>query len=134
MLLLLGFKITPSHGRKSIVTALRIYTANNNPNADPIAYRLQGRDISGANVRTRYASDICWDLDLYQVVMSSCDSEKQSQRFYMTSQGEIKNKALPGYCMDARYVRLEKCDFIAVVELLCHSWNFFWLLIFNVTG
>lgn len=110
MLLSLGFKITPSHNRKSVVTALRIYTANNNPGADPVAYRLQGRDISGANVRTRHASDICWDLDLegYQLVMNSCDSEKQSQRFYMTLQGEIKNKALPGYCMDARYVRLGK--------------------------
>jgi len=99
-----GMSISPSHGRMSVVTGLRIYTANNNPNADPVKYRIKGRNMGGANVKDRRYNS-CWWLNDSQRInpTADCDSSSPRQKFYMNDLGEIRVKSHPGLCLDPRY-------------------------------
>ena len=95
--------ISPSHGRMSVVTGLRIYTANNNPNADPVKYRIAGRYTSGANVNFRM-DGLCWWVNGNNRLKSAtCDSVSLSQRFYMNDINEIRVKSHPDKCLDPSY-------------------------------
>lgn len=38
-----GIVVTPSHGKMSVANSLRVYTQNNCPNCDAVAYKVQGR-------------------------------------------------------------------------------------------
>lgn len=99
-----GMKITPSHGRWSVVTGLRVYTANNNAGADPIKYRIEGRVLGGANMRVRYANRCLQSYNNGRVrTTANCDTSSLSQRFYMNELGEIRSKYNPGLCLDPRY-------------------------------
>jgi len=105
-----GMRISPSHGRSSVVTGLRIYTANNNPGADPVQYSIEGREsatANGANILTRHNGK-CWNLNTvsggFTVELSNrCEMNESDQVFYMNDLGEIRAKSLPGKCMDPRY-------------------------------
>lgn len=98
-----GLIVAPADGRASVVTGLRIYPANNSPGGDPVKYRLQGRGMSGANVKVRY-NNKCWEVNDFKVEAKiNCENTKPSQRFYINERNEIRVKSLPGYCMDARY-------------------------------
>ena len=91
----------PSNGRESVVTGLRIYTANNNPHADPAQYRISGRQMSGANVKHE-ETGLCWGVDssMFLIGTYTCSSLDPSQKFYMNDIGEIRVISLPGYCLD----------------------------------
>lgn len=88
----------------SIVTGLRIYTANNNPGADPMKYRISGRSMSGANVKNTVDGK-CWSVDNSGILMGNadCSASDPRQRFFMNSLSEIRVMSLPGYCLDHRY-------------------------------
>ena len=57
-----GRRISSSHRHSSVVTGLHIYTANNNVDADPVKYRIEGRGMmAGANIETRHSENVwCW--------------------------------------------------------------------------
>jgi len=101
-----GMIVSPSHGRMSVVTGLRIYTANNNPDADPVKYQIEGRGMTSTNIKTRHGNK-CWLLDShsdgYRISLTSNCASDQNQQFYMNELGEIRVKSLAGYCMDPRY-------------------------------
>ncbi|KAL7554934.1 hypothetical protein ACHAWF_018496 [Thalassiosira exigua] len=98
-----GMQISPSHGRLSVLTGLRFYMANNNPGADPMRYRVKGRAMAGANVKTRHDNTSCWKFNgSYITLVSSCSTTSNDQRFYMNEIGEIRVKSNPGYCIDVR--------------------------------
>ena len=89
-----GRRISSSHRHSSVVTGLRIYTANNNVDADPVKYRIEGRGMmAGANIETRH-SDKCLVLDsysdAYRIAAGNCASNDSNQRFYMNELGEIR--------------------------------------------
>jgi hypothetical protein len=102
----LGVIVSPSHGMLSIVTGLRIYTANNNPAADPIKYRISGRRrVPGANVKN-IIDGKCWSVDdYYGILMGNavCSASDPRQRFFLNSLGEIRVISRPGWCLDHRY-------------------------------
>lgn len=106
-----GMTISPAHGRLSVVTGLRVYTANNNPNADPMKYQIEGRGLASANIKTRHGNGSkCWLLNSYSngyriSLTDNCASDQNDQQFSMNEYGEIRVKSLPGYCMDPRYGR-----------------------------
>jgi hypothetical protein len=104
IILHLGIIVTPSLGRESVVTGLRIYTADNNPNADPTKYRVSGRMLTGANVKNT-GTGKCWGVDATGILRGTytCSVTDPSQKFYMTAKNEIKVKSLPGLCLDHRY-------------------------------
>lgn len=97
-----GMQISPSHGYLSVVTGLRIYTANNNPKADPIKYRIEGKGLSGANINTRVGS-LCWQYSDYWLGLAICDSTSTMQKFYLNAIGEIHVQSHPDLCLDPRY-------------------------------
>jgi len=98
-----GVRIAPLHGRMSVATGLRLYSSNNNHGADPVKYRIEGRGMPGAIIRTR-ESDECLDLSEYTLVLSSgCGSRNYNLRFHFNELGEIRQPAMPGYCLDPRY-------------------------------
>jgi hypothetical protein len=101
-------RISPISNKLSVVTGLRLYVANNLAGADPVQYRVEGREtISGTNLQTRHSNKclvVTSVSDGYRItVASSCASEQSDQQFYMNELGEIRVKSLPGYCMDPRY-------------------------------
>lgn len=100
-------RISPPHDSLSVVTGIRIYTANNYPQYDPVQYRIEGRTaVTGANVRNRQNNECMVVVnysDGYRVTTANCDSNDKDQQFYMNELGEIRVKSLPGYCMDPRY-------------------------------
>lgn len=94
--------MTPPHGNMSVVTGLRIYTANNNPNADPVKYRIRGRTMGGALVKGR-VDNRCWNVNSNNRISSeNCDASSARQRFYMNDLGEIRVKSHPALCLDPR--------------------------------
>ena len=99
-----GMQFSPSHGRLSVLTGLRIYTAHNNPKADPIKYQIRGRHLGGANIKDRFSKE-CWQMnDIYRINPSpNCDPSSPSQKFYMNDLGEIRVKSLPGRCLDPSF-------------------------------
>ena len=100
-----GIIISPSHGRTSVVTGLRIYMANNNPGADPVKYRISGRLMSGANVKNN-VDGLCWSVEeQYGILMGNakCSSNDRRQKFFMNELGEIRVRSRPGSCLDHRY-------------------------------
>jgi len=71
----LGIIVSPSHRRMSVMTGLCIYTANNNPAADPVKYRISGRLMSGANVKVRGQNDLCWSVTSEAILLGfTCSS------------------------------------------------------------
>lgn len=108
--ILSGIIVSPSHGQMSVVTSLRLYTANNHPGADPVRYRISGRLMSGANVKNS-VNGLCWSVGgtasygYGNALMgnTNCSSSDSRQKFYMNALGEIRVKSLPGYCLDHRY-------------------------------
>lgn len=99
----IGIVVSPSHGKESVVTGIRIYTANNSPNTDPVKIRLEGGAMSGALVTSRHNTGFCWAIVDYWVKVAICDSNDPTQRMYMNSLGEIRVRSHPGLCMDPRY-------------------------------
>jgi hypothetical protein len=98
-----GVRIAPLHGRMSVATGLRLYSSNNNHGADPVKYRIEGRGMPGAILRTRQ-SDECLDLSDYTLALSSdCGSRNYNLRFHFNELGEFRAKSIPGYCLDPRY-------------------------------
>lgn len=103
-----AMKISPSHRRASVVTGLRLYAANNNAGADPMAFRVEGRGmVAGANIQTRH-SNKCLQLEYYSgdyriSLAGSCLTSEDDQLFYMNELGEIRVRSLPGYCLDPRF-------------------------------
>ena len=100
-----GVVVTPTHGRMSLVSGMRIYTPNNNPGADPMKYAIQGRHQSGSGVQDRM-DDKCWELsplDGNKIILTeSCDDSNPNQRFYMTANNEIRVNGVPDYCLNMR--------------------------------
>lgn len=100
-----GIIVTPTHGRQSAVTGMRIFTANNNPGADPVRFALQGRSESGSRVQDKLYNK-CWELvpssgNLVSLT-SSCDDSNPNQRFYQTPANEIRVNSVPHYCLEMR--------------------------------
>jgi hypothetical protein len=104
IILHLGIVVTPSTGRESVVTGLRIYTADNNPGADPIKYRISGRMLTGANVKNT-GTGKCWGVDNAGILRGTytCSVSDHKQKFYMSAKGDLRVKSLPGLCLDHRY-------------------------------
>ena len=101
-----GIIFSPSHGQMSVVTGLRLYMANNQPGADPFKYRISGRLMSGANVKS--SNGLCWSAggSSYGTPLmgnANCSISDSRQKFYMNERGEIRVKSHPGYCLDHRY-------------------------------
>ena len=86
------------------MTGIRIYTGNNNPDADPVKYRIEGRGISGANIKIDLFVNKCATMDSYYIKILPCQGPiTPSQKFELTEFGEIRVKNSPGYCLDGRY-------------------------------
>ena len=103
-----GMMISPLHTKLSVATGLCIYVANNNPGADPVKYRVEGREmVSGTHLKTRHSNKclvVTSVSDGYRITLAeSCENDQSNQQFYMNELGEIRVKSLPGYCMDPRY-------------------------------
>jgi hypothetical protein len=109
-----GIVVTPTHGNMSVVTGMRIYTANNNPDADPVKYAIEGRYESGSRVQDRM-QDRCWELIPESgnkiVPTASCDDANPNQRFYFTPENEIRVNGVPGYCLNMRLDGVETVYF-----------------------
>ena len=86
------------------MTGLRIYTADNNPDGDPIKYRISGRMLTGANVKNT-GNGKCWGVNAAGILMGNCTCSVSDpkQKFYMSATGDIRVKSLPGLCLDHRY-------------------------------
>lgn len=100
-----GIVVTPTHGMFSIVTGMRIFTANNNPGADPVKYSIQGRYQSGSIVQDRMHNK-CWELSPEignkVILTGACDDANPNQRFYVTADNEIRVNGAPEHCLDMR--------------------------------
>jgi len=119
----LGIVVTPSLGPESVVTGLRIYTADNNPDADPIKYRISGRMLTGANVKNM-GTGKCWGVDGDGFLMGNyiCSVSDPKQKFYMSVKGDLRVKSLPGLCLDHRYGFFPE-DWVSSKFISCFSDN-----------
>ena len=100
----LGVIVSPTHGWMSVVTGLRIFMANNNPDADPIKYRISGSIMTGANINN-IVDDLCWSVSDDGLLLgnATCRINDPHQKFFMNEQGEIRVKSHPGWCLDPTY-------------------------------
>lgn len=102
-----GMKLTPSHHKMSIVQGIRVYTANNNPGADPVKYSVFGRYLpNGAQTYIIWqGGTYCWYVDQsgWMYATPQCDPTAPNQQFYTNDLGEIRVKSLPGRCLYAPY-------------------------------
>ena len=99
-----GIVVYPSLGLESVATGLRIYTADNNPDDDPIKYCISGRILTGANVKNTGTGNFC-GVDATGILLGTytCSVSEPQQKFYMSDNGDIRVKSLPGLCLDHRY-------------------------------
>lgn len=88
----------------TVVTGLRIFSANNNPGADPIKYRISGSIMSGANVKNT-VDNLCWRVSDNGILLGNadCTINDPHQMFFMNELGEIRVKSHPGWCLDHTY-------------------------------
>ncbi|EJK48510.1 hypothetical protein THAOC_32683, partial [Thalassiosira oceanica] len=92
----------PNSGRYSIATGIRVYTANNDPDSDPLFYVVEGRDKPGVKIKN-VGSNSCWYItDNSTIDMGDCDSSESEYLFYTNNWGEIRSSAPNhiGRCVD----------------------------------
>ncbi|EJK73129.1 hypothetical protein THAOC_05266, partial [Thalassiosira oceanica] len=92
----------PNSGRYSIATGFRVYTANNDPDSDPLYYIVEGRDKPGVKVKN-VGSNSCWYItDNSTIDMGACDNSGPEYLFYTNNWGEIRSSAPNhiGRCVD----------------------------------
>ena len=92
----------PNSGRYSITTGIRVYTANNDPDSDPLFYLVEGRDKPGVKVKN-VGSNSCWYItDDDTIGMGDCDNSGYEYLFYTNNWGEIRSSAPNkiGRCVD----------------------------------
>ncbi len=84
-----------------MVTGLRVFTANNNPDADPAKYRISGSIMSGANVKN-ILDNLCWSVSDNGLLWgnATCRINDPHQKFFMNELGEIRVKSHSGWCLD----------------------------------
>lgn len=105
----------PYHGRMSVVTGIRIYASNNVPGNDPVRFKILGRTMGGATVRTFHTDNNLGCMvgpsvpsyDLQQLVMNPaglCTSNSRKHQFYMNDLNQIRINSLPNYCLSSQLI------------------------------
>ncbi len=99
-----GLIVTPTHGRKSVVTGIRLYMSNSDPGSDPVKYQISGRVLTNSNIRNK-RDQRCWAIsaDFWLVANSPCSTSDIHQKMYMNTLGEIRVLSHPGFCLNALY-------------------------------
>jgi hypothetical protein len=117
-----GVIVSPTHGWMSVVTGLRVFMANNNPDADPVKYRILGSIMSGANVNN-IVDDLCWSVSDDGLLLGNaiCSINDPHQKFFMNELGEIRVKSHPGWCLDPTYAIRNSYEFRTAMFVPCFS-------------
>ncbi len=104
------------------MTGLRVFTANNNPDADPVKYRISGSIMSGANVKNR-GNDLCWSVGDNGLLLgnATCKISDPHQKFFMNELGEIRVKSHPGWCLDHTYAMRNPYESKTAMFVPCFS-------------
>ncbi|KAL7553976.1 hypothetical protein ACHAWF_017328 [Thalassiosira exigua] len=100
-----GVAILPTHGKMSVVTGMRIYTANNEARGDPVRYKLQGRKEGDSLIRSGRDGK-CWEVDVgsgtYGIKFVTCNGNL-FQKFYLRHvDNSIRSRGVSGWCLDQR--------------------------------
>ena len=93
----------PNVIRYSIVSGIRIYTANNDAGSDPRRYLLQGRNKPGAKIKN-VNTETCWHITAnFTIASGDCSNEGDEYLFYTNRFGELRSPHYVGRCAGLPY-------------------------------